>query len=318
MPETPPSEVTCPYDGDPAVKYGKYKGVQRYLCNTCHRKFTLNDSLFHMHHERSMVAQVLTYYFNGVSMQKVADMACDLSGKKLSKAQVWRWLVKYSELASDWASRLEPQVGSTWVADETVIKVRPQPGRRTTATDWWFWDLIDKDTRYLLSTHFTRTRTRQSAIQFLSQAQEVAGFSPDVILTDKLNIYASSPAGPGAVAQVFGAATEHHQSQGFTYDINTNLIERFHGTLKQRTKIVRHFKLPASASAILNGWIVHYNFFGRHQYLDGKSPADLAGVSDGIKNWADLLERAVPNDKLLGPVETPRGCLQRINAEEWS
>jgi hypothetical protein len=59
-----------------------------------------------------------------------------------------------------------------------------------------------------------------------------------------------------------------------------------------------------------------HNFFGRHESLGGKSPADLAGISQGISNWADLLEQAVPDEK-YGAVQAP-GCLIRLNPEEWN
>ena len=270
----------------------------------------MQDTFFNQHHDRALIVQALTYYFNGVSMQKVSDMICDLTGQKISKMQVYRWLVKYSQLASDWASRLEPDVGVTWVADETVIKVRPRKPEHVTA-NWWLWDIIDTETRYLLATHFSRTRTQKSATIFLTEAMNVAGFVPDVLLTDKLNIY------PKIVKEVFGGETDHQQSKGFASDTNTNLIERFHGTVKQRTKIMRHFKLAESASAILAGWVVHYNFFGRHQHLEGQTPADRAGISNGIRNWADLLEQAVPSIKELGSIALPRGCLRCVNTDEW-
>ncbi len=43
----------------------------------------------------------------------------------------------------------------------------------------------------------------------------------------------------------------HIKSQGFTADINTNLIERFLGTIKERTKTTRGFKSWQTAEIIL-------------------------------------------------------------------
>ena len=135
-------------------------------------------------------------------------------------------------------------------------------------------------------------------------------------MTDRLNIY------PDAVREAFNDETVHQTSQGFAAEINTNIIERFHGTLKQRTKILRHFKVPESASTILDGWIVHYNFFGRHQALDGKSPADRAGIGEGITNWADILDRAMDwsaeKSKIARPTLGGAGCLPRnVEIEDW-
>jgi len=43
------TKVTCKNCGsEGVVKYGSYKGVQRYYCKVCERKFKADDSLFHM------------------------------------------------------------------------------------------------------------------------------------------------------------------------------------------------------------------------------------------------------------------------------
>jgi transposase InsO family protein len=65
----------------------------------------------------------------------------------------------------------------------------------------------------------------------------------------------------------FGADTQHLQSKGFAIKPNTNLIERFHGTLKSRTKVMRGLKSPETALLILDGWLVYYNFFRPHEAL---------------------------------------------------
>ena len=41
--------ITCKYCGaGGVVKYGSYKGVQRYWCKVCQRKFKDDDTTFHM------------------------------------------------------------------------------------------------------------------------------------------------------------------------------------------------------------------------------------------------------------------------------
>lgn len=41
--------VNCKYcRSENVIKYGKYKGVQRYLCNDCGSKFKNDDTTFHM------------------------------------------------------------------------------------------------------------------------------------------------------------------------------------------------------------------------------------------------------------------------------
>ncbi len=70
---------------------------------------------------------------------------------------------------------------------------------------------------------------------------------------------------------------------------NTNLIERFHGTLKARIKVMRGLKKPETALEILDGWLVHYNFFRPHESLGDTTPAEKAGIKFPFKNWLDVV-----------------------------
>jgi transposase InsO family protein len=70
---------------------------------------------------------------------------------------------------------------------------------------------------------------------------------------------------------------------------NINLIERFHGTLKQRTKVMRELKTEEGARIILDGFVVHYNFFRRHTSLGDLTPAQAAGICVAFDTWEELL-----------------------------
>ena len=77
--------------------------------------------------------------------------------------------------------------------------------------------------------------------------------------------------------------------QGFTTEINTNLIERFHGTLKDRINILRGFKSVRTAKLILDGFVVNYNFFRPHMTLNNTTPAQEAGINLTFNTWEGLL-----------------------------
>lgn len=71
----------------------------------------------------------------------------------------------------------------------------------------------------------------------------------------------------------------------FTVENNTNLIERFHGTLKDQTKVMRGLKDIRTAKLITEGWLLHYNYLRPHEALQGKTPAEVAGVKYPYRNW---------------------------------
>ena len=88
---------------------------------------------------------------------------------------------------------------------------------------------------------------------------------------------------------VFGADTEHVQSKPFTDVNSTNIIERFQGTLKDRTKVVRGFKNMDTARLLTEAWLVHYNFFKEHSTLGDVPPAVKMGITP-IKDWVEVIK----------------------------
>ncbi|MBU1158354.1 MAG: hypothetical protein KKE24_03340 [Candidatus Thermoplasmatota archaeon] len=68
--------------------------------------------------------------------------------------------------------------------------------------------------------------------------------------------------------------------------------ERLHGTEKSRTKIMRAFDHEAGASALMDGWRVHYDMIRTHQTLV-MTPAEAADIPSlpGFK-WYELIKLA--------------------------
>lgn len=97
----------------------------------------------------------------------------------------------------------------------------------------------------------------------------------------------------------YGKDTEHIQSRPFAVEDNTQLIERFHETLKQRTKVMRGLKNIESAHEFISGWLVHYNYLRPHHSLKDKTPAEVAGVDFPYKNWADIIRKHKPSKPVI-------------------
>ncbi len=172
----------------------------------------------------------------------------------------------------------QPITSDTWIANETVLKVS---GRNI-----WFSDVIDEKSRYLLASRLAPSRTIKDVALVMKEAEKVAGESPKRIITDKLAAYIDG------IELVFGPDTEHIQSKPFVDVNSTNVIERFHGTLKDRTKVVRSFKNMDTASLLTQAWLVHYNFFKEHETLGNIPPAVKMGATP-IKDWAEIIKKTV-------------------------
>ena len=271
-------DFCCKYCGSTnIVRYGRANAVQYWWCKDCKRKFADNDALPEMKTPMMQVAAALSMYYRGMSIDEIRGHLDQQYNNCPSSSTIYDWICRFTEEADRKTRDYKPNVGYVWVADETMLDIG---GKKI-----WFWDLIDIKTRFLLASHMSFNRTTQHAKSLVEKAANRAGKSPKVIITDKLGAYLDG------IELALGADTRHVQSRGFTLKPNTNLIERFHGTLKDRTKIMRGLKDIKSARLITEGWLLHYNFLRPHEALKGKTPAEVAGVKYPYHNWQEIVAK---------------------------
>ena len=256
---TEPQVITCKWCGSNDVdKYGVRDGVQEYICLKCGRKFNIKDAPYKKQSPVEQIGSALNMFYDGLSFADIARHLAQTYDNPVNESTVYRWVMSYTEKAVRAFAPFKPAVSDTWIADETVIGVGGE--------NVWLYDIIDRETRFLLASRMTSSRRTSDAQQLMESAARRAGKAPRIVITDKNNSYLDG------IEIAFGADTEHIQSRGFTLQPNTNLIERFHGTLKDRTKVMRGFKTWESALLIVDGFLVHYNFFRPHMSLSGLTP----------------------------------------------
>jgi len=295
----------CKYCGSSnVVRFGHSKQRQRLLCRDCHRTFMDTDALAGMKTPSDQVASALNMYYEGMSLNAVRRHLQQMHNNYPSDSTVYGWVIRFTKQAIEQTKDYKPEVGDVWVADETVLDIGGQKV--------WFWDIIDAKTRFLLASHMSTKRTTADALTLMKLAEQRAGKVPELVFTDKLQAYTDG------VEIAWGADTKHIPSKGFVVPMNTNIIERFHGNLKARTKVMRGFKSIKTAKWILDGWLVHYNFFRPHETLKGKTPAERAGVTLPFKNWLDVVTQPIaitPKVKFERQKEPPFVKGQKIPPE---
>jgi putative transposase len=268
--------IVCKWCGSKNVKkYGTRKDVQEYLCLDCGRKFIAKDAPYRKQTSSELIGTSISSYYDGLSF---ADIARNLGerGNPVNESTVYRWVISYAEKAIRMMESYKPKVSDTWIADETTLKFEHDIH--------WLWDIIDRDTRFLLASYLSDYRGTKQAERLMELASKRAGKVPKVVITDKLRAYLDG------IELAFGGDTEHIQSSPFADKDDTNVIERFHGTIKDRTKVIRGFKTFDTAIIIIDGFLIHYNFFKPHLYLKGKTPAEKAGIKLPFKTWTEFVE----------------------------
>jgi transposase-like protein len=273
--------VKCKFcGGDKIFLYGYTdKGKQRYLCTTCKRTFIDNKAPENMRFSTEVIASALNQFYESASLAKIQRQLQLSYGVRPDRMTIHRWITRYSRKAAKVLGDVPIKTGSRWVADETVLKLKQEGGSKT-----WFWDCIDDKTRFLLASHLSESRGTKDAQTLMERAARRAGIVPEAVITDKLAAYLDG------VELAFGADTKHLPAKRLTSADGTQIVERFHSTLKDRTKVMRSFFRKGTARIILNGWLAHYNFFRPHTSLKGKTPAEAAGAETPFKSWAAVVK----------------------------
>src|SRR3990170_8956630 len=99
----------------------------------------------------SHVADALNMYYEGMSLAEIRRNFIQQDNNYLTRTSPYNWVQRFTELAVKEADKYHPNVGSIWVADETVIDI---DGKNV-----WFWDMIDTKTRFLIASHMSFNRT---------------------------------------------------------------------------------------------------------------------------------------------------------------
>jgi len=226
------------------------------------------------------VASALNQFYESASLSEIRRQLKLTYGVSPDDSTIYRWIVRYSQKATKNLSNVPVKAGSDWVADETMIKLKDKGGSKQ-----WFWDIIDNATRFLLASHLSESRGTKDAQILMERAGRRAGKSPKSVTTDKLAAYLDG------IETVFGADTKHVAAKKLTATPGTQVIERFHGTLKDRTKVMRSLSKKTTAKTIMDGWLVHYNWFRPHTALNLKTPAQAAKADSPYKSWRDVVEK---------------------------
>ena len=257
------------------------KGEQVYKCKVCGHRFTMGSEFPKMRIQARIISSSIDLYFEGLSVRKIQTQIDKLFGVHVSQMAVWKWIMKYSKLVSQYVEKLTPQLLGMYHVDETAIKCK--------GVQKWFWEIIDEQTKFLVAGHLSGSRTTEDAIALFEKSIKVAKRRPVSIYCDGLPAYVD---GYNKVFRTMLKETrpELIRRVGIRNIHNQNAVERLHSTLKDRLKPTRGLKDESTVRTLLEGWVVHYNYVRKHQTLK-MTPAQASGLN--MKNdWYDLVKSA--------------------------
>src|SRR5438874_1551349 len=185
----------CPYCSSSALIRDGHdqRGRVVYACCACGRHATTESASLVAGHRfpRDVILLAVRYYLQlGAAAERIAGILAD-RGVDVSGRTVLRWVQKFGPALSDEIRRHRKPVGTTWLVDETYVKIQ---GR------WhYLYRGVDQDGQ-VLDCWLSRTRDLAAAEAFFRHTIRSTGCTPEHVVTDKPAFYPSAirPCAPGA------------------------------------------------------------------------------------------------------------------------
>lgn len=262
------------------LRHNKYGDIQKFYCKNCNKYFTINLGFEKMKHDPRGITTAMQLYFSGESLRNVAR-SLKLLGMEVTHQTIYNWIKKYTGLMQKYLEKIVPQVGNTWRADEVFVKIRGNMK--------YLFALMDDESRFLIAQEVADTKYSHDASSLFRKAKEVAQKKPEVMITDGLMSYHNAYLNEFRTLQ--SPRTIHIRNITLKGEKNNNKMERLNGEIRDREKVMRGLK--KSDTPILKGYQLFHNYIRPHSALEGKTPADKAGIKiEGDNKWITLIQNA--------------------------
>ena len=274
-----------------ASRFNKSGPVLRLRCQKCGATFTDRSGFENMKNSSKIIVAALDLYYKGLSLRKISEHFQTLYRVEISYTTIYYWLAKYVELVEKYAPNTPVTTGERQGADETMLRIR---GRHI-----MLWGLLNRQTKVLVAEHISQRRSTEDAKALLEKGQSKTKPMEGQIselTTDGLGSYSEALK---LLRDERSVPLIHVQGPGLTGSggANNNETERLMGTVKERTKLAKHFYSEESAKIFSKGFGRYYNDCRGHMALNGKTPAQAAGLEQKKLTWMDLISRAKRKEK---------------------
>jgi transposase-like protein len=266
-----------------ALRHNKYGDIQRYLCKSCNKRFSINLGFEKMRASPKTITGAMQLYFTGESLRNVQKFL-QLQGVEVSHVTIYRWIDKYVGLMQKYLEQVQPQVSDTWRADELYIKV--------SGNMKYLFAMLDDETRFLIAQEVADSKYLHDVSKLFRKSKEIAGKKPLKLITDGLQSYGQ------AFMKEYRTTpyprSVHVRNITIRGQRNNNKMERLNGEIRDREKVVRGLK--KNESPLIDGYQIYHNYIRPHMSLEGKTPSEMAGIKvEGDNKWITLIQNSRRN-----------------------
>jgi len=237
------------------------KGVQRYKCNDCHRRFCEKGIFARHRFSNEVIMNAIFLRSFPLSTRNVKRILRKVNFVKVSHKTVYNWLVKFAPSLIKIALSKPILFTNIWHVDEKFIHVRGSKDPHA-----YLWIVSDSNSN-IISTYVSFARDEESAKVVLQKAKDRAGFNPELLISDGLQGYKR------ACKKIFGRKTRyvkaHFKPVGIVHNkklmqITNNRAERINEFPALWLHVCRGFKRLDRANLLCEFFAVNYNYLMEH------------------------------------------------------
>ena len=256
------------------VKYGTFQGMQRYFCKDCRRKFADNDAIPKMKTPVWIISLAMNCYYDGLSIGAIQKEINQRHGAYYAQSSIYNWIIRFSVEAVRQAKTFQPAVSDRWLLSITPATI----GIR----QFWFLDMFDIDSEYLLASKLSETGSKQEIINFLemthTKTRKTLNHPVSIFVPDNIRNYESVDiiTGKNIVKPYWIVTADKYR------------IEEHDKLLNKRTGLIRRLNSVDKVKTLTAAWQIHYNF------LTDNTASKLARKSGMplFLNWTDIINHS--------------------------
>jgi transposase-like protein len=227
-----------------------------------------------------VICSAMQIYFSGVSLRKTAESLI-LRGVRVSHVSVYSWISKYISLMEKYVEQIKPNVSEKWRTDELYLKMKGDKK--------WLFAVMDDETRFWIAQQVGNHKGVSDIRPMMKEAKRITEKEPKVIISDAAHNFGV------AIAEEL-PNSKHIGEIRLEGKVHNNKQERLNGELRDREKVMRSLK--KKDTPILKGMQIFHNYVRPHMALQGKTPAEKAGIEvKGLNKWMTLIQNATSESR---------------------
>jgi len=282
----------CPDCGADSWKNGFSRSGRRvYKCKSCGKKFNdrAGTPFWHLKkEEKDVLTATLLYVKFPLSTYQVVDLL-EFFGVKVSASSVGRWPQRFGASAKKIARRYKIKFSKIWHVDEKFTPHKRVPSKRwKRGKRKWAYQITVLDSEgNVVASYLAPERSTEAVKEALRRAKEEAGFSPDIVVSDKYNAY---DRGVNVLGRRTRHVRAHFEGKFIPYGkgvvlLSNNKIERYHSEIAPKIRSMRGVKNLRSGDCFFQVRNFMRNFFrkGRWKWI-----LDQLGLKPSLKGLTKL------------------------------